>query len=222
MPTVSSGTLTWTGLHGFEPTNRAGHSLTVLPREHGNAILMFGGRELNGGQTNDLYRFDVGECRSPRRGTWMWSMQPTAPSRDPPPPPREGHSATIFRNYFVIFGGLGLDGLLNDIYHFDLDTLVWSRPETSGVLPIRRHQHSSCTFSRNLVIFGGYSEYGDSENDVAGNRRPSAAPSPASNPSRSTCPSCQTLYREPYPDAPKIIPHLPDPAPLQPISQALL
>ena len=170
--------------------------MTVLPKEHSNAVLMFGGRELNGGQTNDLYRFDVGECRAPRRGTWMWSMQPTAPSA-PSPPPREGHTATIFRNYFVIFGGLGLDGLLNDIHALDLDTLVWSVPETSGVLPIRRHQHSSCTFSRNLVIFGGYSEYGDSENDVAGNRSsPAAHPRAPARP-QSTYPSSRTLHREP-------------------------
>lgn len=31
---------------------------------------------------------------------------------------------------------------------------------------MRRHQHSSCTFARNLVIFGGYSEYGDVEKDL--------------------------------------------------------
>jgi len=79
----------------------------------------------------------------------------------------QGHSATIFRNFFVIFGGMGPEGLLNDVSALNLDSMEWVPPSTSGLPPIRRHQHSSCTFARNLVIFGGFSEYGDVENDIS-------------------------------------------------------
>ena len=62
---------------------------------------------------------------------------------------------------------MGPEGLLNDVSALNLDSMEWVPPSTSGLPPIRRHQHSSCTFARNLVIFGGFSEYGDVENDIS-------------------------------------------------------
>lgn len=83
-----------------------------------------------------------------------------------PPAAREGHSAAVFRNNLLIFGGLSTNGLLNDTVALDLDLLEWRKPPVAGMPPIRRHQHSSCSFARKLVIFGGFSEYGDVERDL--------------------------------------------------------
>jgi hypothetical protein len=90
----------------------------------------------------------------------------TNPAVGEPPVAREGHSASVFRNNLLIFGGLSLEGLLNDVMALDLDFLEWHKPPVAGMPPIRRYQHSSCTFARKLVIFGGFSEYGDVEHDL--------------------------------------------------------
>eukprot|EP00802_Teleaulax_amphioxeia_P005903 Tamp_05907.p1 GENE.Tamp_05907~~Tamp_05907.p1 ORF type:complete len:772 (-),score=126.19 Tamp_05907:439-2754(-) len=169
---VAATALVWAkpqeGLGGKAPDPRRGHTLTLLPKEYRCTVLLFGGKDaVSGRHCNDLWQLDVGDLTPPRRGTWQWTQLTVKPTIDGLPSRRGGHSATVFRNYFVIFGGLGPEGLLNDVAALDLDNMEWKAPSTSGQPPIRRHQHSSCTFARQLVVFGGFSEYGDCENDIA-------------------------------------------------------
>jgi hypothetical protein len=44
------------------------------------------------------------------QGIWQWSEVHANPAIGDPPIAREGHSATVFRNYLVIFGGLSVRG----------------------------------------------------------------------------------------------------------------
>ena len=169
---VAGTSLIWAkpqeGLGGTAPDCRRGHSLTLLPKEYKSSLLLFGGKDLvSGRHCNDVWRLEVGDLTPPRRGTWQWTMLSVKPSVEGLPSRREGHTATIFRNCFVAFGGLGPEGLLNDVCTLNLDSTEWMQPSTSGIPPIRRHQHSACTLGRRYVIFGGFSEYGDCENDLA-------------------------------------------------------
>ena len=171
MPTAGTQ-LVWAqpreGFAGQAPECRSGHSLTLLPREYKCNALLFGGRDaVSGRHCNDLWQLALGDLTPPHRGAWQWTMLTIKPSVEGAPSRREGHTATVFRNYLVIFGGLGPSGLLNDVSAFNLDTMEWAPPPTSGLPPIRRHRHSACTFARQWVIFGGFSEYGDVENDLS-------------------------------------------------------
>eukprot|EP00292_Cryptomonas_paramecium_P022480 CAMPEP_0113664684 /NCGR_PEP_ID=MMETSP0038_2-20120614/1874_1 /TAXON_ID=2898 /ORGANISM="Cryptomonas paramecium" /LENGTH=198 /DNA_ID=CAMNT_0000579929 /DNA_START=141 /DNA_END=734 /DNA_ORIENTATION=+ /assembly_acc=CAM_ASM_000170 len=151
----------------FSPDVRCKHTLTLVPPNvlFGSALL-FGGRVLNGQPSNELYILEIGDLNHPNAGNVRWIQQPLNP-HSIIPEAREGHSACIFRKYFVIFGGLGLPGLLNDVCSLDLETWEWSKPDISGIPPLRRHNHTGCQMDQRVVIFGGFSEHGDCENDVA-------------------------------------------------------
>ena len=119
---------------------------------------------MNDGQhTNELFRLEIGDINIPRPGIWQWTHQPQNPNT-PAPDAREGHCSAIFRKSFVIFGGLGTSGLLNDVAALDLESWEWQVPAIIGIPPLRRHQHTGCAIYNQLVIFGGFSQYGDCEN----------------------------------------------------------
>ena len=168
MSAIGSSQLVWLspkpGLQGFAPEPRCNHTLSLLshPDSAGSALL-WGGRKLDGQHSNELFRLDIGDINIPRPGIWQWSHQPQNP-KSPAPEAREGHCAAIFRRTFVIFGGLGTSGLLNDVAALDLENWEWFTPAIIGIPPLRRHQHTGCAIYNQLVIFGGFSQYGDCEN----------------------------------------------------------
>jgi hypothetical protein len=63
------------------------------------------------------------------------------------PPPIVGHSAEIFGDEMIIFGGEDASGNTNHVYKLDLSKLEWSkvqRKETGLAPPTERSYHSSC------------------------------------------------------------------------------
>lgn len=76
------------------------------------------------------------------------------------PSRRDRHSAVIYGNLFVVFGGFDGRFRVNDIHAFDLDQNVWQ--EIDGplygvrVLPTPRHSHSAVVYGQSFYIFGGY------------------------------------------------------------------
>ena len=53
---------------------------------------------------------------------------------------------------------------MNDVAALDLESWEWQVPAIIGIPPLRRHQHASCAIYNQLIIFGGFSQYGDCEN----------------------------------------------------------
>ena len=75
---------------------------------------------------------------------------------------RTGHSATFLgtpNQAILVFGGKGKGGVLyNDLFHFDLRTSHWSKPNTSGIAPEPRYRHDANRSKQGnvIIIYGGY------------------------------------------------------------------
>lgn len=125
----------------------------------GNYLYVFGGRLASSRQmTNHLYILDL--------TTFVWKRHPDPPpSATPAPQPRYFHSANIYKDYMIIFGGMGhaIRGLsqelcaLDDICLLNLETLTWTYPEIAPSLfkPQPRYAHLSVAADDKLIIMGG-------------------------------------------------------------------
>jgi len=131
---------TWSAVAaaGEVPPPRWGHSCVLLGP---STIVMFGG-EVVGGKSNDVYLFDVATH------TWKHPMNITGAA----PSGRVFHGAVARGNKMYIFGGDGGD---NNLYEFDLATMVWTRVATTGASPQIRKKTSLTLFGNTLVLFGG-------------------------------------------------------------------
>ncbi|KAL0236447.1 hypothetical protein GEMRC1_003029 [Eukaryota sp. GEM-RC1] len=96
--------------------------------------------------------------------TWMFDMATKTwtllETRGATPAKRYGHSFTNVSNRFILFGGYGLTGRLNDTWEFDLSDCCWRYVNIpSHSLPHRRTEHGASPFVHSgnpcLVIHGG-------------------------------------------------------------------
>jgi len=44
------------------------------------------------------------------------------------------------------------------IFFFFVDTLQWSRPQVTGIIPAARDGHSACIINHCMYVFGGFEE----------------------------------------------------------------
>ena len=159
--------------HSFNPfnsqwTHRADQRV-LKQREHFSAVsilepsrvFIFGGHFL----TRDLeaeFNYDDIAMLDLIKMDWT-----TLSIKGPKPPGRHLHSANMFDEKMVIFGGLQLTGikelLFNDFYRIDLSSIKtdpsrrvsWDRLEIDGDKPSPRYGHSSVKYKNNLLIHGG-------------------------------------------------------------------
>ncbi len=86
--------------------------------------------------------------------TELWSMKPTTGPAHPGL--RRGCSVIVGRQWYL-FGGWGGSTFYNDMSKLDLDTLHWSKVQTTGSQPIRK---GGCGLvrvdERTLCVIGGY------------------------------------------------------------------
>ncbi|KAI9228199.1 MAG: hypothetical protein DHS80DRAFT_15903, partial [Piptocephalis tieghemiana] len=74
-----------------------------------------------------------------------------------PPSKRYGHTASLWRNQIVIFGGSNdFQEFCNDIVVFDLTTRSWSRPKVTGHNVAARYLHSATVWKDKLYVYGGF------------------------------------------------------------------
>ena len=72
------------------------------------------------------------------------------------PSKRWGHSAIIYNNSMIIFGGRHLQRSLSNIYSLDFSSLTWSKMEPIGSIPLGRDSHSAVLYNNtHMIIFGG-------------------------------------------------------------------
>ena len=69
---------------------------------------------------------------------------------------RSLHSAVVYENNMVIFGGY--DGLnrVNDLYLFNFSTHTWKLLPSMGLAPSPRDRHTAVVHLNKLYVFGGY------------------------------------------------------------------
>lgn len=138
---------------GDIPPPLVGASVTVL----NNHAYVFAGRLVSSRKmTNSLYILNL--------DTFEWTRHIPPPDSERPANPRYFHSAEVYRNQIVIFGGMGYsresaDGLcvLDDISVLDVETLQWKHQQIEPTLysPRPRYAHLSSIVQNKLVVAGG-------------------------------------------------------------------
>ncbi|XP_078437188.1 galactose oxidase/kelch repeat superfamily protein [Wolffia australiana] len=105
-------TLTWSvpDVAGDVPLPRVGVTMAAI----GATIYVFGGRDKDHKELNDLYAFDT--------ATSEWSLLSTG---DLGPAHRSYHSTAADDRRVYIFGGCGLSGRLNDLWAYNVVERKW-------------------------------------------------------------------------------------------------
>ncbi|KAI9255934.1 hypothetical protein EDC94DRAFT_617226 [Helicostylum pulchrum] len=135
------------------PPALVGSSVNVI----GNKVYVFAGRLATSRKmTNYLYILDL--------HTLVWTRHIPPPDSDKPPMARYFHSASVYKNQLIIFGGMGYsrlsnDGLcvLDDISVLDVNTMCWTSPPIQPSLysPQSRYAHLSSIAEDKLIVVGG-------------------------------------------------------------------
>uniref|UniRef100_T1J5X1 Kelch domain-containing protein 3 n=1 Tax=Strigamia maritima TaxID=126957 RepID=T1J5X1_STRMM len=74
---------------------------------------------------------------------------------------RYGHTAVIYLDKALIWGGRNDARACNKLYSFDVSIHKWTAHQVTGQIPAARDGHSACIINGNMYIFGGYEEDDD-------------------------------------------------------------
>ena len=75
-----------------------------------------------------------------------------------PPCKRYGHTATLWNNHIIVFGGCNeYQEYCNDVHLFDIQKSTWYQPELNGIVPAR-YLHSATMYNDKLFIYGGFAK----------------------------------------------------------------
>ncbi|XP_072311077.1 host cell factor 2 [Eucyclogobius newberryi] len=150
---------------GFPPCARIGHSFTLA----GNKCYLFGGLANDSEDPNgniprylaDLFELELQSVSGAR----CWSIPET---KGAGPSARESHTAVVYTGLgsskLYVFGGMQ-GARLDDLWQLDLDTMVWSVPETRGGRPFPRSLHTANVIGNKMYVFGGWMPIPDTERD---------------------------------------------------------
>jgi len=88
--------------------------------------------------------------------TLTWTNPPTQGEQ---PILRTNHAATNIGSKMIIYGGNRTENdsytILEDLQIFDVETMTWSQPQTTGCRPCARSGHSLTAIGHKLFLFGG-------------------------------------------------------------------
>ncbi|CAO3689421.1 unnamed protein product [Rhizopus stolonifer] len=144
--------------HGDVPPALVGASTTMID----NHLYVFGGRVASTRQmTNHMYTLHL--------PTLSWVRHIASPDSAAPPSPRYFHSATAYKHYLVVFGGMSTKSrrkpqneetlfAMNDISMFNVETMSWVEIniEPSIFNPQARYAHLATLWNKDkLVVMGG-------------------------------------------------------------------
>ncbi|KAI8091083.1 uncharacterized protein B0P05DRAFT_602271 [Gilbertella persicaria] len=137
------------------PPALVGASINVID----DKVYVFAGRLATSRKmTNFLYVLDL--------NTLCWSRHIPPPDSDKPPKARYFHSASVYQNQLIVFGGMGYSSrmsaegglaVLDDVAILDIETMCWKRPTIQPSLysPQSRYAHLSAVIEDKLVVMGG-------------------------------------------------------------------
>uniref|UniRef100_A0A3Q2QVP5 Host cell factor C2 n=1 Tax=Fundulus heteroclitus TaxID=8078 RepID=A0A3Q2QVP5_FUNHE len=142
--------------NGSPPCPRIGHSFTLL----GGKCYLFGGLANDSEDPNrnvpryldDFYELEL----QPTTGAKGWNIPDT---KGGGPSARESHTCVAYSGLgppkLYVFGGM--QGCrLNDLWQLDLNSMVWSTPQTYGSTPLPRSLHSANVIGNKMYVFGGW------------------------------------------------------------------
>lgn len=161
-------TMTWTKSDVTLPEPVAGHCCVVM----NNALYYYGGISRQGVYYGSVYRVNLDDCNMPASVEDMNARYVNAGQANWPARPfsREGQSWTVLDDHRILmFGGFGLrNGIrdfFNDVHILDIQTMLWTKIDTTGIGPSPRFYHSATLIGRKLWVHGGWTGY-SRENDV--------------------------------------------------------
>ena len=127
------------------PLPRDDHTAVV---HDGREMIVFGGFVDGGERTNETYIYIIKDNK--------WEILEAGKGG---PKPRAGHSAVVYGNMMVVFGGRDEDNeKLNDLWIFDIPSRKWKEEKPVSPAPIPRSGHSACIVRDQMMIFGGILE----------------------------------------------------------------
>ena len=138
-------TQTWTALkaEGSVPSSRSAHTSVV----YGKKMLVFGGRDTDGGCCKDFYEFHL------EAHVWRKLI-----IQDSQLLVRARHSAVVHGDNIIVFGGWNGKKKLNDLCLYNPNkNCVEVIHDSDDVkhLPCRRECHTTVIVNDTLVLFGG-------------------------------------------------------------------
>lgn len=140
---------------------RSGHSTTVTA--DGVYTILYGGLDVNA----STGRYDPAGCEVISTG--IWKPAPGGSCGGAVPTARWGHSAVIYTDLWVVFGGATMaeDGQpsvdLDDVAVLQLGApsvppaFQWAQPPGVTNPPPARHYHSAAVYGNDMFVYGGYS-----------------------------------------------------------------
>ncbi|KAG0330159.1 hypothetical protein BG000_011819 [Podila horticola] len=136
-------------IKSVKPCGTTGQNLVGLWRPSftrvDQKLYLYGG---GGHVTNDLHVLDL--------VTMNWDC--VLAQDGVPPTKRYGHTAVLWDQYIIIFGGSNeyLE-YRDDVIVFSLKTKVWSRPDIKGEVPAR-YLHSATVYKNKMYVYGGFAK----------------------------------------------------------------
>ncbi|KAG0319242.1 hypothetical protein BGZ97_002534 [Linnemannia gamsii] len=132
-----------------KPSRTTGQNLVGLWRPSftrvDQKLYLFGG---GGHVTNDLHVLDL--------VTMHWDC--IVAKDGIPPTKRYGHTAVLWNQNIIIFGGANeYSDYRDDVIVFSLQTRTWSRPEIRGEVPAR-YLHSATVYRNKMYVYGGFAK----------------------------------------------------------------
>ncbi|KYQ88433.1 hypothetical protein DLAC_11137 [Tieghemostelium lacteum] len=131
-------------------TSRHSHSMV----QYGGSFWIFGGIGPNDIHNNPLiyndvieYRVSDGEVMVHKNGSYI-------------PSPRWGHTACVYNDQMLIFGGMNDFSFFSSVISFSFKTKEWCQLEVVDTLinpvPHGRQYHSAAIVNDKMYVFGGY------------------------------------------------------------------
>lgn len=72
------------------------------------------------------------------------------------PNSRQFHSACVYDQYMIIFGGVCDGYRMNDLHFLNLETFHWTSITTCGFVPLKINSHSAVVYADEMYVFGGF------------------------------------------------------------------
>ncbi|KAI7907203.1 uncharacterized protein BX663DRAFT_495173 [Cokeromyces recurvatus] len=135
-----------------QPVQTTGKNLVGLWRPSfvkvDHRIFVYGG---GGNVTNDLHVLNLIDMK--------WETLKTV--KGTPPCKRYGHTASLWNNCIIIFGGCNeYQEYCNDVHLFNIEKMTWFQPEFNGSIPAR-YLHTASVYDDKLFIYGGFAKNSD-------------------------------------------------------------
>ncbi|KAG9394989.1 RhoGEF domain [Carpediemonas membranifera] len=135
------------GVETMWPSARCAHAMTVV----GDSIYVIGGRDAHSNFLNDVWRFNITEQ--------AWTEMPCSGKV---PPTVAWHTATAVGQRIFVIGGIGREGMIQDVWVLNTTTRVWGTaqpsPGAESVRPPTRYQHTATLVGSQVVVLFGRSQ----------------------------------------------------------------